>query len=571
MIRTRIDSYQITELIGKGAMGVVYKARDVALERDVALKMIDPDHASDSGILKRFQREAKLLAKVQNPNIVNMYAFRETEYGFCIVMEYIEGETLASMLKKFGPLPLKRVLHIFQQILGALNDAHRAGVVHRDIKPGNIILKGNDLVKITDFGLARVTGEEQGTTVASIGGTTCYMSPEQLAGGVIDNRSDVWSVGVMMYETLSGHLPFEQHGQSIQPDTGLNSVPHSLKSYAPDVPNAIEHIVMRCLEKEKDSRFQNAAQIIGMFDQFQNNLTYQREAKTAVVNSSEESRTCTNAIPKTYFIYILSVCIFGVVSYLVVQVVNPKQPTIPNTKLSVSSIPEYCVVLINGQSIGTTPIINYEARAGIISLSVSKSGFIRKDTNVTMPATADVRFMFSLDSIRSIPIVAEIIPDTIKSVIMGALLLSSIPVSKVYVDEELKPTSGNNDARLFVTAGKHMVRFENTQYGPYGTFEAPVFIKEHETTPMRCYFEQYLNFGVRGESEWGTVVIDGKNLEQTAPIDHYPIGAGKHHINVTRKGYETVEGEQVIEITPSLDEKVIPLIFTLKKNESLDR
>ncbi|HTO94464.1 MAG TPA: serine/threonine-protein kinase, partial [Bacteroidota bacterium] len=146
MIGKMIDSYKILEVLGRGGMGVVYRATDTTLDRDVAVKMMDVLIASDPNFLKRFQSEAKALAKLQNPNIVSIFALRQTEYGVCIVMEFVKGRTLADLLKQSVLIPIPRVVHIFKQLLTALDHAHKGGVIHRDIKPGNVMLAEGDVV-----------------------------------------------------------------------------------------------------------------------------------------------------------------------------------------------------------------------------------------------------------------------------------------------------------------------------------------------------------------------------------------------------------------------------------------
>ena len=188
-----VDNYQITAVLGKGGMGVVYKARNMALEKDVALKMMDASLARDESFLKRFQSEAKALAKLQNPNIVTVYDLRETELGFCIIMEYVEGTTLAAKIKQWGPLPVKMAISVFKQLLTALDHAHKVGVIHRDIKPSNIMLTEQNIVKVTDFGLAKIQQVSAATVTMGTGGTLYYMSPEQVRGlSNVDDRGDIY-------------------------------------------------------------------------------------------------------------------------------------------------------------------------------------------------------------------------------------------------------------------------------------------------------------------------------------------------------------------------------------------
>ncbi len=209
MIGKKIEPYEIQEILGRGGMGVVYRARDTKLERDVAIKMMDIQYASDPNFLKRFQSEAKALARLQDPNIVSIFSLLETPDGICIVMEYVKGMTLARLLIPQAALPIPRVITIFKQLLQALGHAHKEGVIHRDIKPANIIVGDEDRIKIADFGLAKVKQEFAATATQGTAGTLYYMSPEQFKGlKQVDNRGDIYSAGMTLYECLAGKLPF---------------------------------------------------------------------------------------------------------------------------------------------------------------------------------------------------------------------------------------------------------------------------------------------------------------------------------------------------------------------------
>ena len=271
MIGKKIEPYEIQEILGRGGMGVVYRARDTKLDRDVAIKMMDLQYASDPNFLKRFQSEAKALARLQDPNIVSIFSLLETPDGICIVMEYVKGLTLAKLLIPQAALPIPRVITIFKQLLQALGHAHREGVIHRDIKPANIIVGDDDRIKIADFGLAKVKQEFAATATQGTAGTLYYMSPEQFKGlKQVDNRGDIYSAGMTLYECLAGKLPFglddsyytiaQQvvHGQVPPPET-MNL----------DIPGGLVAIVKKMIACELKDRYQSAEEVVRDLEEFE--------------------------------------------------------------------------------------------------------------------------------------------------------------------------------------------------------------------------------------------------------------------------------------------------------------
>ncbi len=267
---TNISHYRILEKLGEGGMGVVYKAHDTKLDRTVALKFL-PSHFTDSEDSKeRFIREAKTAATLNHPNICTIYSIDEYEgptydsdsessagRQHFISMEYIDGTTLREKMKS-GDLSLSTVLAYAKGITSALSAAHEKGIVHRDIKPENIMVDTEDRIKVTDFGLARVNGTHNLTKEGRIIGTMAYMSPEQLQYGEVDERSDLFSVGIVLYEMLTGIHPFEGEYEQATGFKLVNENPDPPSAIRPGIPPGIEEIVLRCLEKECDKRYQSA-------------------------------------------------------------------------------------------------------------------------------------------------------------------------------------------------------------------------------------------------------------------------------------------------------------------------
>ncbi len=258
------NRYTIKKTLGKGAMGVVYLAHDSVLERDVAVKELHSNLASKSGLMKRFRSEAKVLAKMAHPGIVQIYDLVETNNCVWIVMEFVKGEDLAGYLEKRGVLPPKEVCAIGAQIAEALAYAHSLGIVHRDFKPANVLLANNGMPKIMDFGLAKLAqSSEFHTAAGTILGTPVFMSPEQAAGQQADARSDIYSFGITLYYMSTGKVPFMGELASILAQH-INTPPNPPKALNPEIPDSLQNVIMSLLEKDPSKRVQDMATVAGM-------------------------------------------------------------------------------------------------------------------------------------------------------------------------------------------------------------------------------------------------------------------------------------------------------------------
>lgn len=261
MIGKKISHYKILEELGSGGMGVVYKAEDLKLKRTVALKFVVPRMLRKREDKERFIREAQTAASLNHPHICTIYHIDEVEDSTFIVMEYIEGQSLKDIIGK-GPLEMDKALNFAIQIADGLEEAQGKNVIHRDIKSSNIMLNNKSQAKIMDFGLAKVISETQLTETASIMGTVAYMSPEHVSGDTIDHRSDIWSLGVVLYEMLSGELPFQGDHEQLILYSILNKYHLPLSELRPTIPAAMERIVDKCLEKDPTERYQSAHELL---------------------------------------------------------------------------------------------------------------------------------------------------------------------------------------------------------------------------------------------------------------------------------------------------------------------
>lgn len=262
MSKKKIGRYEILSTLGQGAMGVVYRAIDPLLERTVAIKTISLDLSRDEfeEFERRFYREASSAGRLNHPNIVTIHDVGNTDNIAYMAMEFLEGEELRDILDAGGALAPERIAEIVSQVADGLAFAHRNGVVHRDIKPSNIMILTNGAVKITDFGIALIPSSSR-TVAGMILGSPKYMSPEQVVGQEVDGRADIFSLGVVLYEMLTGQPPFTGDNISAIMFRILNEMPTAPCTLKPELPEAFNYIVARALAKHPDERYQSAAEM----------------------------------------------------------------------------------------------------------------------------------------------------------------------------------------------------------------------------------------------------------------------------------------------------------------------
>ncbi len=263
MIGQTISHYKILSKLGEGGMGVVYKAEDTKLKRTVALKFLPPELTRDPGAKTRFIQEAQAVSALDHPNICTIHEIGETDDDqMFICMTCYAGETLKDRIKR-EPLPIENVIGLATQIAGGLAKAHARGIIHRDIKPANVFITEDNHAKILDFGIAKLAGQTRLTRAGTTLGTVAYMSPEQASGGDVDHRSDIWALGVVLYEMVTGKLPFTGEHEVAVIYSVLNKEPEPLSKLRPGVPAELERIVTRCLQKRAENRYQSVDELIG--------------------------------------------------------------------------------------------------------------------------------------------------------------------------------------------------------------------------------------------------------------------------------------------------------------------
>jgi len=251
------DRYEVEELLGTGGMSSVFRAHDRLLERKVALKVLHSHHTADEEYVERFRREARAVATLSHPNIVTVIDRGEHEGRQFIVFEYVEGENLKQLILRRGAMPVSTALELAMQIAHGLSFAHQRGLIHRDVKPQNVLMNGDGRAKVTDFGIARSLDVNRGMTqTGTVLGTSDYIAPEQAQGQRVDEHTDVYSLGVVLYELLLNELPFPGENFVAIAMRHINEAPPSIRDKRPDVPPRVEAAVHRAMAKDPEARFQ---------------------------------------------------------------------------------------------------------------------------------------------------------------------------------------------------------------------------------------------------------------------------------------------------------------------------
>ncbi|MFM7880033.1 MAG: Stk1 family PASTA domain-containing Ser/Thr kinase [Acidimicrobiaceae bacterium] len=290
------DRYEIGKRIGRGGMAEIFQARDILLDRPVAMKVLFPEFATDPAFVERFRREAQAAANLNHPNIVAVYDWGKVNNTYYIAMEYVNGRTLADILKQSGTLTPMQVCDVMSEVASALISAHQNGVIHRDIKPGNILVSTTGQVKVADFGIARALGAgvEQGLTqTGAVMGTATYFSPEQAQGVSTDQRSDIYSLGVVMYEMLSGTAPFTGENAVAIAYKQVHEYAMPLDQRLASIPPEVAAIVAKCMEKSPADRYSSAEEVRDELRRFVEGMP------VLAVSAKKEAGRTTQVLPQT--------------------------------------------------------------------------------------------------------------------------------------------------------------------------------------------------------------------------------------------------------------------------------
>jgi len=567
-----LDNYRILERLGIGGMGVVFKAIHIKLDKIFAIKVISPGLAMNEHFIKRFQTEAKALAKFEDPNIVRIYDLRSADDQWFIVMEYVQGSTLTDKILKDGAFHWLEALPIIKQVLSAIGHAHEASIIHRDIKPNNIMLNDKGTVKITDFGLAKDQSKTTHTLSVASGGTLYYMSPEHVKGfSFIDARSDLYSIGMTFYEMLTGIVPF----QNIKSDFDIRESIvrkefEKPRSINPTIPAELEMIVMRSISKNPDDRYQTADDMMqaildfeaqyGIAEKKQTEKKEHTIERPVVYKKSVEKKdfplpqkTIEPAIPArkvsilklTGAVIIITVILLVVFKYeFFLHLVSPTKQLQEEkilSRLTISSTPESASIILNGDSLGQTPLKDHILKAGRYSLTISKENYNSIDTTILLTNNSDLAMVVTLHEIKSIqvPVQTQQIPavkQRITSPIFAVLSIQSDPSnSEIWLNGTFK---GKTPLHLTkIIPGSYLMEIRRDGYVKY-TKDVNLTVGNNQRISAKL--TPYSGgLSVIKDPPSATVLVDGKEMNsQNLPVlDIKGIPIGKHLIEVAHPGY----------------------------------
>jgi len=318
------NRYRIEKLIGIGGMAIVFKATDLLMRRLVAVKILKDEIAGDEQSVKRFTNESKAVAMLSHPNIVNVYDVSVRDNIKYIVMEFVDGITLKNYMRHREVLNLREIISYTTQILRALDHAHKKGIIHRDIKPQNIMLLKNGAIKVMDFGIAKLPNAETVTMTDKAIGTVYYISPEQVSGGQIDARSDLYALGVVLYEMATGRLPFTADTPVSVALMQVNDMAVPPRQINPQIPVGLEQIILRAMEKEQDTRYQSAEDMLAHFQKLKENPHVVFRENARAVKKSDAVRKKKKHGSRSMFPIIMGVtvaflCVAAVCGYYILD------------------------------------------------------------------------------------------------------------------------------------------------------------------------------------------------------------------------------------------------------------
>jgi len=588
-VQKRFSHYEIIEKLGEGGMGAVYLANDLELRRQVALKFLPKELTKNQGLKARFKREAQAAAALNHPNIITVYEVGEHDGYPYIAMEFVHGKSLYDLLHG-KELNFERSIEIFIQVCEAMSVAHQNNIVHRDIKPANVMLDQYGRAKILDFGLAKLQGATQLTREGTTMGTPHYMSPEQIRGQTVDYRSDIFSLGVLLYELLTGRLPFKGENPTAICYAIVHEKPLPLQEYLYNAPRSIQKIIDKALEKNPDKRYQSAEDLLSDVKRERESL---HKFYIATQTSLDVGKPGKSKKPVLYYLVPALLIALTFVVYkteLYTQFINDSQsppvenngskttepmetkltqnqapPEIEDTKpeekidtskppektkpvekadverfgaMEISSVPVGAQLYLNGRKLGQAPYEADRIKADTYELLARLSGFPDQTRTITVRPDQDNSFIVRFDA-----------P-------MGAISFTSEPSgATIYLDGNRSGTTPKVVQNL--TTGRHSIALRKDGYKDFTT---NVSVEADEVKLVNATLQPLVGQAKILVKPFGSIYIDG-NLHKRNYQFRYEVtlSAGHHIIQAVHPTFGSWQKE--IEIKPNTEE-ILTIDFT---------
>ncbi len=555
-----VENYRVISVLGRGGMGTVFKAFDEELKRDVVLKMMNPRFSEDETFVRQFRKEGISQARLKHPNIVDVHALRETKLGLFIVMEFIEGITLAERIHLQGAISWQKALPIFISILKGIEHAHSKGVIHRDIKPGNIMLGNSGVVKVSDFGIAAISHDPRITSTALTGGTLAYASPEQVKSlKLADERSDIYSLGMTFYEVLAGKLPFKENQppQEIRNRIAEGKLP-SPRRLNSQIPADLAKIIMKAIHKTPEKRYQSVREMRAALTALQQ-LYFLTNTDNTVISSSSPP---PEKVFKRPFNKRIAVAVCLIVFFIAGFFMDFHKsisnwiasPGSSSASLSIESDPENAFIYIDDEIIGITPIWDRPFSAvNPMNLRIEKDNYIPLDTTIILSASENSSFSFRLKMAyrvtKKLPVKTKSLAKrkTAPVARLGNLNIQSNPPGAGIWINDRKASGKTTPVNIHnLKIGKHSVTLRKKGYREYST---KITIKDGATTDIQAQLTALMGKLSILVLPYGSVFIDGKLKKENTHLGYNTaLPAGEYTIRVTHPMFG--RWEKRVEITP---------------------
>jgi len=426
--------YQIIDELGRGGMGRVYKAMDLEIDEKIAIKVLNPEIYGDKRIIERFRNELKIARKIRHKNVCQMFDLERGEGIYFITMEYVSGDDLKTTIQRLGRISEGKILIIAKQICKGLGEAHARGVVHRDLKPHNIMIDRAGDVRLMDFGIARTQVTEGLTETGAMIGTPEYMSPEQAMGEKIDKRSDIYSFGIILFELATGRTPFKGDTAVSVAMKHKTEIPPEPREFNEHISPKLNDLILKCLEKDREKRFQSVDEILSEIGDIEEGRPSTDKLVPYKPSSVEILR---KRLPVFSVLGILVLVILAVITVRLLLPRKERPAAVPEFVLSISSDPEGASVYLGDQFLGLTPL-DRPVKSGSHALKLVKEGYQTTEENIEITANANRTFtLYELE----------------EAVKTGVLEVKSAPEkAEVSINEEKK---GMTPLRMELEAGTY--------------------------------------------------------------------------------------------------------------------